>query len=93
MEKMLVDHGLPSVLLLIGRSGVLLISFTSRLVLLTLCSTLMQLVFVVFTGEAWGFLGSRRFLHELGQHDDGIDGLNLSMVEVVSYPLKPISFV
>lgn len=42
-----------------------------------------QLVFVVFTGESWGYLGSRRFLHELDQHSDSIRGLDFSMIETV----------
>lgn len=42
-----------------------------------------QLVFVVFTGESWGYLGSRRFVFELDQHGGGIDGLDLSMLEMV----------
>lgn len=42
-----------------------------------------QLVFVVFTGEAWGFLGSRRFLHELDQHSDAVSGLDFTMIETV----------
>lgn len=42
-----------------------------------------QLVFAVFTGEAWGFLGSRRFLFELDQHSDAIAGLNFSQIEQV----------
>ncbi|VFQ99696.1 unnamed protein product [Cuscuta campestris] len=42
-----------------------------------------QLVFVVFTGESWGYLGSRRFLLELDQHSDAIKGLDFSMIETV----------
>ncbi|KAL3525034.1 hypothetical protein ACH5RR_013406 [Cinchona calisaya] len=42
-----------------------------------------QLVFVVFTGEAWGFLGSRRFLLELDQHTDAVSGLDFSLIETV----------
>lgn len=43
----------------------------------------MQLVFVVFTGEAWGYLGSRRFLEELDMHSDAVHGLSHSLVETV----------
>ncbi|KAK2999969.1 hypothetical protein RJ639_024427 [Escallonia herrerae] len=42
-----------------------------------------QLVFVVFTGEAWGYLGSRRFLLELDQRSDAVNGLNKSLIETV----------
>ncbi|XP_073149434.1 nicastrin isoform X2 [Henckelia pumila] len=42
-----------------------------------------QLVFVVLTGEAWGYLGSRRFLLEYDQHADAINGLDMAMVETI----------
>ncbi|XP_019164143.1 PREDICTED: nicastrin isoform X2 [Ipomoea nil] len=42
-----------------------------------------QLVFVVFTGESWGYLGSRRFLLELDQHSDAVRGLDFSKIETV----------
>ncbi|KAH6796470.1 Zn-dependent exopeptidases superfamily protein [Perilla frutescens var. hirtella] len=42
-----------------------------------------QLVFSVFTGEAWGYLGSRRFFLESDQQSDTIKGLNLTAVETV----------
>ncbi|KAL2499032.1 Nicastrin [Abeliophyllum distichum] len=42
-----------------------------------------QLVFVVLTGESWGYLGSRRFLLEADQHSDSIRGLDLAMIETV----------
>ncbi|XP_075510416.1 nicastrin isoform X2 [Primulina tabacum] len=42
-----------------------------------------QLVFVVLTGEAWGYLGSRRFLLESDEHSDAIKGLDMAMVEMV----------
>ncbi|PHT31155.1 Nicastrin [Capsicum baccatum] len=42
-----------------------------------------QLVFAVFTGEAWGYLGSRRFLLELDQHSDAVSGLDLALIEKV----------
>lgn len=40
-----------------------------------------QLVFAVFTGEVWGYLGSRRFLLELDFGADSLKGLNGSMIE------------
>jgi len=43
----------------------------------------MQLVFAVFTGEAWGYLGSRRFLVELDLHSDAVRGLNHGLIEKV----------
>ena len=49
----------------------------------------MQLVFVVFTGEAWGYLGSRRFLVELDMNSDAVRGLNQSLIETV-FPLLPV---
>ncbi|KAL2333210.1 hypothetical protein Fmac_014423 [Flemingia macrophylla] len=42
-----------------------------------------QLVFAVFTGEAWGYLGSRRFLEELDMHSDAVHGLNHTLIETV----------
>ncbi|ONK58567.1 uncharacterized protein A4U43_C09F14400 [Asparagus officinalis] len=42
-----------------------------------------QIVFAVFTGEAWGYLGSRRFLHELDLSADAVNGLNGTMIEQV----------
>nr|XP_043621404.1 nicastrin isoform X2 [Erigeron canadensis] len=42
-----------------------------------------QLIFVVFTGEAWGYLGSRRFLLELDQHTDAVNGIDKSLIEMV----------
>ncbi|KAH1196760.1 Nicastrin [Glycine max] len=42
-----------------------------------------QLVFAVFTGEAWGYLGSRRFLVELDMHSDAVHGLNQTLIETV----------
>ncbi|WVZ07497.1 hypothetical protein V8G54_020843 [Vigna mungo] len=42
-----------------------------------------QLVFAVFTGEAWGYLGSRRFLVELDLHSDAVHGLNRGLIEKV----------
>lgn len=45
----------------------------------------MQLVFLVFTGEAWGYLGSRRFLLELDVQSDAVSGLNYSLLEMVYF--------
>ncbi|KAF1891248.1 hypothetical protein Lal_00001390 [Lupinus albus] len=42
-----------------------------------------QLVFGVFTGEEWGYLGSRRFLLELDMHSDAVHGLDNSLFETV----------
>ncbi|CAN1122995.1 At3g52640/At3g52650 [Linum perenne] len=42
-----------------------------------------QLVFAVFTGEAWGYLGSRRFLLELDLQSGAITGLDNQLVEKV----------
>lgn len=50
----------------------------------------MQLVFIVFTGEAWGYLGSRRFLLELDLQSDAVSGLNYSLIETVGILLFTI---
>ncbi|XP_047313488.1 nicastrin [Impatiens glandulifera] len=42
-----------------------------------------QLVFVFFTGESWGYLGSRRFLLELDQQSDDFEGLNSTLIDTV----------
>ncbi|GMI90404.1 NCT [Hibiscus trionum] len=42
-----------------------------------------QLIFLVFTGEAWGYLGSRRFLLELDQQSDAVHGLNSTLIQLV----------
>ncbi|XP_031491630.1 nicastrin [Nymphaea colorata] len=42
-----------------------------------------QLVFIFFTGEAWGYLGSRRFLHELDLGSESVVGLKSSLIEKV----------
>ncbi|KAF9625241.1 hypothetical protein IFM89_020827, partial [Coptis chinensis] len=44
-----------------------------------------QLVFLVFTGEAWGYLGSRRFLAEVDMHSDVVHGLNSTLIELVFF--------
>lgn len=42
-----------------------------------------QLVFGVFTGESWGYLGSRRFLLELDLQSDAVSGLNNRLIDTV----------
>lgn len=42
-----------------------------------------QLVFLIFTGESWGYLGSRRFLLELDLQSDSVSGLNSTSIEMV----------
>ncbi|RWR95970.1 nicastrin isoform X1 [Cinnamomum micranthum f. kanehirae] len=42
-----------------------------------------QLVFLVLTGEAWGYLGSRRFLAELDMSADTVNGLDSRLIEQV----------
>ncbi|CAN6478979.1 unnamed protein product [Victoria cruziana] len=42
-----------------------------------------QLVFIFFTGEAWGYLGSRRFLRELDLGSESVLGLKSSLIEKV----------
>uniref|UniRef100_A0A0C9RQH0 Nicastrin n=1 Tax=Wollemia nobilis TaxID=56998 RepID=A0A0C9RQH0_9CONI len=42
-----------------------------------------QLVFLVFTGEAWGYLGSRRFLSELASGADSVSGLSSELIDQV----------
>ncbi|XP_008457115.1 nicastrin isoform X1 [Cucumis melo] len=42
-----------------------------------------QLVFVVFTGESWGYLGSRRFLLELDLQSDAVSGLSNRLIDMV----------
>lgn len=49
---------------------------------------LMQLVFLVFTGEAWGYLGSRRFLLELDLHSDFVKGIDSTLIEMVFFPSR-----
>jgi hypothetical protein len=45
---------------------------------------ILQLVFAAFDGEAWGYLGSRKFLQELEEGADSVNGINSSMIEQVS---------
>lgn len=52
----------------------------------------MQLVFAVFTGEAWGYLGSRRFLVELDMHSDAVHGLNQTLIETV-FLIFPVNMI
>ncbi|KAE8709746.1 nicastrin-like isoform X2 [Hibiscus syriacus] len=41
-----------------------------------------QLVFLVFTGKAWGYLDSRRFLLELDQQSDAVHGLKSTLIQL-----------
>jgi len=51
--------------------------------------SILQVVFLVVTGEAWGFLGSRRFLHELDQQSGAVAGLNATLIEEVLFFYPP----
>ncbi|TVU28440.1 hypothetical protein EJB05_19957 [Eragrostis curvula] len=42
-----------------------------------------QLVFAAFNGEAWGYLGSRKFLQELDEGADSVNGISSSMIDQV----------
>ncbi|OEL17070.1 Nicastrin [Dichanthelium oligosanthes] len=42
-----------------------------------------QLVFAVFNGEAWGYLGSRKFLQELDEGADSVNGISSLMIDQV----------
>ncbi|KAJ3699369.1 hypothetical protein LUZ61_003074 [Rhynchospora tenuis] len=42
-----------------------------------------QLIFAALTGEAWGYLGSRKFLQELDLGSDSVQGLSSSMIEQI----------
>ncbi|KAL6912167.1 hypothetical protein ACP4OV_000972 [Aristida adscensionis] len=42
-----------------------------------------QLVFAVFNGEAWGYLGSRKFLQELDEDADSVSGISSLMIDQV----------
>lgn len=42
-----------------------------------------QLVFAVFNGEAWGYLGSRKFLQELDEGAASVNGINSLMIDQV----------
>jgi hypothetical protein len=44
---------------------------------------ILQLVFAAFDAEAWGYLGSRKFLQELEEGADSVNGINSSMIEQV----------
>ncbi|XP_020395732.1 nicastrin [Zea mays] len=43
-----------------------------------------QLVFAVFNGEAWGYLGSRKFLQELDEAAASVNGISSLMIDQVS---------
>ncbi|KAI5082078.1 hypothetical protein GOP47_0001821 [Adiantum capillus-veneris] len=42
-----------------------------------------QLVIAVFTGEAWGYLGSRQFLNQLANGGSFVQGLNRSLIHQI----------
>ncbi|XP_062222083.1 nicastrin [Phragmites australis] len=42
-----------------------------------------QLMFAVFNGEAWGYLGSRKFLQELDEGADSVNGISSLMIDQV----------
>ncbi|PIN06941.1 Transmembrane glycoprotein nicastrin [Handroanthus impetiginosus] len=42
-----------------------------------------QLVFMVLTGEAWGYIGSRRLFLEFDQQSDSMKGLDLATIDTV----------
>lgn len=42
-----------------------------------------QLVFAVFNGEAWGYLGSRKFLQELDEGAASVNGISSLMIDQV----------
>lgn len=41
-------------------------------------------MFAVFNGEAWGYLGSRKFLQELDEGADSVNGISSLMIDQVS---------
>jgi len=41
-------------------------------------------VFAVFNGEAWGYLGSRKFLQELDEGAASVNGISSLMIDQVS---------
>uniref|UniRef100_A0A0E0K513 Nicastrin n=1 Tax=Oryza punctata TaxID=4537 RepID=A0A0E0K513_ORYPU len=42
-----------------------------------------QLVFAVFNGEAWGYLGSRKFLQDIDQGADSVNGISSLLIDQV----------
>ncbi|KAK9115812.1 hypothetical protein Sjap_014759 [Stephania japonica] len=42
-----------------------------------------QIIFLIVTGEAWGYLGSRRFLAELDMQTDIVNGIDINRIELV----------
>ncbi|KAL2608334.1 hypothetical protein R1flu_026907 [Riccia fluitans] len=42
-----------------------------------------QIIFLAVTGEAWGYLGSRRFLRELASGNPSLSGLSMSRIHQV----------
>ena len=41
-------------------------------------------MFAVFNGEAWGYLGSRKFLQELDEGVASVNGISSLMIDQVS---------
>ena len=41
-------------------------------------------MFAVFNGEAWGYLGSRKFLQELDEGAASVNGISSLMIDQVS---------
>lgn len=56
----------------------------SNIFFLTFSSFFIQLVFAVFNGEAWGYLGSRKFLQELDEGADSVNGISGLMIDQVN---------
>ncbi|AQK79556.1 Nicastrin [Zea mays] len=52
-------------------------------IFLTFSLILIQLVFTVFNGEAWGYLGSRKFLQELDEGAASVNGISSLMIDEV----------
>lgn len=53
-------------------------------IFLTFSPFFIQLVFTVFNGEAWGYLGSRKFLQELDEGAASVNGISSLMIDQVS---------
>jgi hypothetical protein len=62
----------------------LVICFDINMLFFLTFSHVIQLVFAVFNGEAWGYLGSRKFLQELHEGADSVSGISSLMIDQVS---------
>ena len=60
------------------------IGSSSNIFFLTFSPFFIQLVFAVFNGEAWGYLGSRKFLQELDEGAASVNGISSLMIDQVS---------